>query len=388
MNSETVGIVVFSAAIKSVLLTASCREVEKHINQFEDDRLLNIDQSKAYTRAFDSCMDDLLGTPAPNVITSIEARFWVMCGVKFTGIAAMAVGAGMRASTTECFHITGSIEKAYEFAELAANDPNLDDSRVKIRIIGTHESGYITSAQRIQAVIQSFLLPSSLELVTDGVYCLREEGLDYDRLLMPHFVLKNCGYIPNSFYTPSLCGLHVKVDALSTNKQTLDFENLDELKTLFKLRNYDPRGPFEASSGKPAIMTGAAGSGVTRLITEEKSRNLNEYPPANIIVDESTMLTQIARMKIEALAAQMGSRLFFTGDYCDKTNAPMQCPPINSASMNIENLRRVHISGVKRTSDAGLIELQEESRNIITGSAGGIYVLGGLGENFIVAAPV
>ncbi|KAJ1629946.1 hypothetical protein T492DRAFT_840408 [Pavlovales sp. CCMP2436] len=215
---------------------------------------------------------------APNVLTFVEARFWVMCGVKFKGIAAMvsydsielrwdetshviengirlyakAVGAGMRASTTECFQITRSMEKAYEFAELVANDQNLDKTRVKIRIIGT---------QRIQAVIQLFLLPNSLELATDGVYCLSEEGLDYERLLMPHFVIKNCGYIPNSFYTPSLCGLKVKVDALSTNPQTLDFENIDELKTLFKLRNYDLLGPLEARSGKPTIMTGAAGSG-------------------------------------------------------------------------------------------------------------------------------
>ncbi|KAJ1620395.1 hypothetical protein T492DRAFT_1129224, partial [Pavlovales sp. CCMP2436] len=49
---------------------------------------------------------------------------------------AKAVGAGMRTSTTERFHLTGSIDKAHEFAELAADDPNLDQSRIKIRAIG------------------------------------------------------------------------------------------------------------------------------------------------------------------------------------------------------------------------------------------------------------
>ncbi|KAJ1629397.1 hypothetical protein T492DRAFT_1118179 [Pavlovales sp. CCMP2436] len=165
---------------------------------------------------------------------------------------------------------------------------------------------------------------------TDDVYCIREEGLDYERVLMPHFIIKYCGYIPNSPCGPSLCGLRVKVDALSTNPQTLNFEKSVELKTIFKLRNYELLGPLEARSGKPTIMTGAAGSGKTtllameitqmcmpdcvfvspthlfrkdavlkgftqtmcharllgetRLITEETSRNMAKYPPANILI--------------------------------------------------------------------------------------------------------
>ncbi|KAJ1626392.1 hypothetical protein T492DRAFT_843224 [Pavlovales sp. CCMP2436] len=401
--------VVFSAAIRSVLLTARCKfplfgtfvhgkkdvVVEKAINQFHDERLMNIDQSKAYTRAFDPCMDEFLGTPgmcigkiqesfllasqeemhamlaqkgleglvtikkdsvyftqvktdklmafvlrinpefdtqfitvekiretmepctwdlysgrvlprslpsAPSVLTFIEARFWAMCGVKFDGLAAIvsynnikiewdsynnikiewdssshvsengirhyakAVGAGMRTSITERFQLTGSVIQAEEFAALAADDPNLDALRIKIRSIGSdvnvieiehpvsgvntsaHLSGYITSGQRVQAVIQAFLLPNCLELVTDGIYCIREEGGDYDRLLMPNFIQKNCGYIPNSFYTPSLCGLKVNVD---------------------KLRNYDLLGPLESSSGRPSIITGFVGSGKTTLIAQE-----------------------------------------------------------------------------------------------------------------------
>ncbi|KAJ1617201.1 hypothetical protein T492DRAFT_850271 [Pavlovales sp. CCMP2436] len=88
-------------------------------------------------------------------ISDEKARFWVMCCVKFDGIAAV---------------IIGSIDKAYEFAKLAATDPDLDELRVKIRIVGN-----------------------------------------------------GCIEIEHPLYTPSLCGLTVKVDVLSTDKQTLDF---------------------------------------------------------------------------------------------------------------------------------------------------------------------
>ncbi|KAJ1631165.1 hypothetical protein T492DRAFT_839426 [Pavlovales sp. CCMP2436] len=54
--------------------------------------------------------------------------------------------------------------------------------------------------------------------------------------------------------------------------------------------------------------------------------------------------------------------------------------------MNIENLRRMHIPGVRRTTDTDLMDLQNDLRRIITGSAGGIYVLGGCAENAIIAA--
>ncbi|KAJ1635612.1 hypothetical protein T492DRAFT_835916 [Pavlovales sp. CCMP2436] len=292
---------------------------------------------------------------------SIEVKWDEASYVKENGIRhfAKAVGA-------ECFQITGTIEKAYDFAELLRDDPeNLDTTRVKIRMIGS-------------SCIE-------IEHPVNGVNTTAH-------------VSGPCG--------PSICGLRVKVDALSTNPQTLTFETTDELKILFKLRSYKLLGPLEAVSGKPTIMTGAAGSGKTtllamevthmsmldcvflspthlfrkdavqkgfkqtmcharllgetRLITEETSRNLARYPPANII---------IGRVKIEALAASMGSRLFFMGDYCDITDTPMQCPPINSASMNTENLRRVHIPGVRQTTDINLLDLQNDLRRIITGSA-------------------
>ncbi|KAJ1637242.1 hypothetical protein T492DRAFT_834609 [Pavlovales sp. CCMP2436] len=232
MNSDNVGIVVFSAAIKSVLLIARCKfplffeftknlkdiKVEKQINQFQDDCLLNIDQSKTYTRAFDPCIDDLLGTPekmfdmleqkgieglfiidkesvdfdhvnfyinllhqhqsspsAPNVLIFVEARFLVMCGVKFAGIAAMVSYDSIEIKWDETSHVAengirhyakavgaGSTEKAYEFAELAANDQNLDNTRVKIIIVGSKfiEIEHPVNGVNTTAHVSGFYTPS------------------------------------------------------------------------------------------------------------------------------------------------------------------------------------------------------------------------------------
>ncbi|KAJ1626741.1 hypothetical protein T492DRAFT_842920 [Pavlovales sp. CCMP2436] len=351
MNSDNVGMAVFSAAINSVLLTARCKiplyfeftkylkdqKVDRHQNRFVDDRILNIDQSKAYTLAFDPCMNDLLGTPG-KCIGKIQESFLLsshgeMIGMleqkgiegiliiykesvdfdsvsiekikqhvllinsninvsyitvekqykMWRGIAAMVsydsievkwdesshvkengIRHFAKAVGAECFQITGTIEKVYDFAELLRDDPeNLDTTRVKIRMIG---SSCIEIEHPVNGVNTTAHVSGAR---TDGVYCIREEGLDYESLLMPHFLIKDCGYIPNSPCGPSICGLRVKVDALSTNPQTLTFETTDELKTLFKLRSYKLLGPLEAVSGKPTIMTGAAGSGKTTLLAME-----------------------------------------------------------------------------------------------------------------------
>ncbi|KAJ1619951.1 hypothetical protein T492DRAFT_848170 [Pavlovales sp. CCMP2436] len=292
----------------------------------------------------------------PNVLIFVEARFWVMCGVKFTSIAAMVSYDFIEGNWNQAFRKScrrsyarkhhrvspGSIYKALDFAELLDDDhQNLDKTRVKIRMVG------------------------------------------------------NCGYMPNSPCGPSLCGLRVKVWKANHNnwrggfvKTTLLAMEVTQMSMpdcVFVSPNHLFRKDA-VQKGFTQTMCHARLLGETRLITEETIRNLAKYPLANIIVDESTMLTQIGRVKIVALAASMGSRLFFMGDYCDITDTPMQCLPINSASMNIENLRRVHIPGVRRTTDIGLMELQADLRHIITGSAGGIYVLGGIAENAIVAA--
>ncbi|KAJ1631822.1 hypothetical protein T492DRAFT_993209 [Pavlovales sp. CCMP2436] len=57
----------------------------------------------------------------------------------------------------------------------------------------------------------------------------------------------------------------------------------------------------------------------------------------------------------------------------------MQCQPVDSASMNIEGLRRYHVEGVKRTSDPLLMSIQEGLRYIIANTAGGLFFSGGYG---------
>ncbi|KAJ1622523.1 hypothetical protein T492DRAFT_1061717 [Pavlovales sp. CCMP2436] len=117
-----------------------------------------------------------------------------------------------------------------------------------------------------------------------------------------------------------------------------------------------------------------------RVFTEERTRDLNRRPPANIIVEEASMLTQQQRLKMEAFARAWGARLFFLGDYCEFTSVPMQCQPVDSASMNLEGLRRYHVEGVKRTSDPLLMSIQEGLRYIIANTAGGLFFAGGYGQ--------
>ncbi|KAJ1634263.1 hypothetical protein T492DRAFT_975023 [Pavlovales sp. CCMP2436] len=57
----------------------------------------------------------------------------------------------------------------------------------------------------------------------------------------------------------------------------------------------------------------------------------------------------------------------------------MQCQPVDSASMNIECLRRYHVEGVKRTSDPLLMSIQEGLRYIVANTAGGLFFSGGYG---------
>ncbi|KAJ1635351.1 hypothetical protein T492DRAFT_966605 [Pavlovales sp. CCMP2436] len=57
----------------------------------------------------------------------------------------------------------------------------------------------------------------------------------------------------------------------------------------------------------------------------------------------------------------------------------MQCQPVDSASMNLEGLRRYHVEGVKRTSDPLLMSIQEGLRYVIANTAGGLFFAGGYG---------
>ncbi|KAJ1628555.1 hypothetical protein T492DRAFT_841452 [Pavlovales sp. CCMP2436] len=91
------------------------------------------------------------------------------------------------------------------------------------------------------------------------------------------------------------------------------------------------------------------------------------------------MLTQKQRLKIEEFSKGWGSRLFFLGDYCPVTSIPMQCQPVDSASMNLEGLRRHHVEGVKRTSDPLLMVIQDALRYVIGNTAGGLFFASGYG---------
>jgi hypothetical protein len=84
MNSEHMGMPVFFnfIAIKSVLLTARCRfPLYEHVvvsdveAKFESQDLINIDQSKAYTRAFEN-MGSLLSKPG-HCIGKLQEAFAV-----------------------------------------------------------------------------------------------------------------------------------------------------------------------------------------------------------------------------------------------------------------------------------------------------------------------
>ncbi|KAJ1623293.1 hypothetical protein T492DRAFT_883759 [Pavlovales sp. CCMP2436] len=57
----------------------------------------------------------------------------------------------------------------------------------------------------------------------------------------------------------------------------------------------------------------------------------------------------------------------------------MQYQPVDSASMNLEGLRRYHVEGVKRTSDPLLIVIQDALRYVIGNTAGGLFFANGYG---------
>jgi hypothetical protein len=278
-----------------------------------------------------------------------------------------------------------------------------------------HVSAYITAGQRVQAVLQSFLVPEVLELFTDGVYCLKDESVDYSRQLLPHVSVKSSGVMPAVKNGNSLCGLRVNMEDLGSCP---DFDQPHKVAKEFNKRNHELLGPFDHGM-EPSIITGAAGSGKTTLmhmtslpdaafcspthllrvdaaekfdqtmcharlagsarpITGKYGRSLENYPPGNLIVDEATMLTQKDRLKIEELAKTWGSRLFYLGDYHETFNTPMQCSPIDFPSMTTIGLRRFHVDGVKRTSDPMLLKLQSMVRKITQTTAGGYYLMGDL----------
>ncbi|KAJ1617138.1 hypothetical protein T492DRAFT_850314 [Pavlovales sp. CCMP2436] len=314
MNSADIAPEVFWACIHSVLLTGRCRfelydtfprgepedrEIEldgddEELRQMKpritDENIINIDQSKAYTRAFDPCMSPFLATPGccigkisevfslssreemkdmlsqkiegllaintstvdfstvcsekiieylridtpdlntdyitaakihetltnvyttkiarsykvddrgfeklqaptvPKILTFPEARFWLMCGLTFEAHIAMisydsvpiswddtshtkeggirhyakAVGVGMSTSLNSRFHMSGTEVQAQQYYALALEDPNLDETRVRIRTVGenTIEIEHPLAGVNTTAHHSYFLDVSSLE---------------------------------------------------------------------------------------------------------------------------------------------------------------------------------------------------------------------------------
>ncbi|KAJ1624886.1 hypothetical protein T492DRAFT_1124008 [Pavlovales sp. CCMP2436] len=173
-----------------------------------------------------------------------------------------------------------------------------------------------------------------------------DRTLDYDRLLLPTFMIKDTGSMPDVAATPTLSNL--RVDNINLVFHMPDYENKNGF---YKPRNKDLLGPLTAASGSPAIITGAAGSGKTTLIlnavldgtltdtvfcspthllrldalkkgftqtmcharllggrvfTEERTRDLNRRPPANIIVDEAIFKGQgVILLSLNLCAAHM-----------------------------------------------------------------------------------
>ncbi|KAJ1627283.1 hypothetical protein T492DRAFT_842475 [Pavlovales sp. CCMP2436] len=196
----------------------------------------------------DRGFEKLQAPTVPKILTFPEARFWLMCGVTFEAHIAMvsydsvpiswdetshtkeggirhyakAVGVGMSTSLNSRFHISGTEVQAQQYYALALEDPNLDETRVNIRTVGENTieiehplAGVNTTAH---AVCQAFVLPGCLELVMDGIYCLMDQTLDYERLLLPTFMIKDSGSMPDVAATPTL-------STLRTTKIRMDFSS-------------------------------------------------------------------------------------------------------------------------------------------------------------------
>jgi len=462
-------------------------EMKKHFRNFDDNLDLSqlTDEKVADTikRLYTINVVDKEETRLPRVLTFIEARFLIACGVTFTGLIALvsynlipiefteesyekygniahyakAVGLGMHIHCNNRVQINGSKTTAHQFFRMALEDPKLNARRIQIKTIGqdtieiehpankistlAHVSAYIVAGQRMQLAMQVMLIPNPIEAVTDGVYALLDDQIDYDRLMLPYFIMKNKGSMPAIMAGCTLNGLKCGMAKMKGNDEfedgsleedvtlsrtlieSLTDVNDKEIIKYFKPRRTDLLGKLNRDSCKPTMVTGWAGSGKTTTLSQmimdgsitntvfcsptqqlrvdaahifpqtmchpritgkappitDKGINLSINPPAVILVDESTMLSQVDRGHIEDVASKWGSKVIFIGDYSEKTGAPMQIEPIGSASMNTEGMQVCHVSGVKRTNEHALIELCGSLRDLIENTAGGIYI--GVGFN-------
>ncbi|KAJ1629962.1 hypothetical protein T492DRAFT_872615 [Pavlovales sp. CCMP2436] len=334
---------------------------------------------------FDEVTLEPLGPVPPRVMTFMEARFWLACGVLFDGLVALfwlMANADSRLQNAPGFKAEQIDDATPDPAQ--ANTPA--KTPVKIRTIATHTiemefpvknistyaqvSAHVVAGARIQMCMQVFLIPNPIELMTDGVYAMRDHSIDYSRLMLKHFMIKNTGVMPLMAPSPTLNAICSGREAFETmpNAQTND------ILQYFKPRNYDILGPL-SNAGKASIITGGAGSGKTTTLSNICFANglLN-----TVFVSPTQCLRLDAEMKFDQTMCHpriMGFAPARTekGDYSERTGIPMQIGPIDAGSMNLENLARYHVDGVKRSSNPALHKMFADLREIIENTAGGFY---------------
>ncbi|KAJ1639395.1 hypothetical protein T492DRAFT_1118006 [Pavlovales sp. CCMP2436] len=141
-------------------------EMKNHFRNFDDNldlsRLTNEKVADTIKRLYTINVVDEEETRLPRVLTFIEARFLIACGVSFTGLIALvsyslipiefteesyekygniahyakAVGLGMHIHCNNRVHINGSEHTAQQFFAMAKGDPRLNKERIQIRTLG------------------------------------------------------------------------------------------------------------------------------------------------------------------------------------------------------------------------------------------------------------
>ncbi|KAJ1627348.1 hypothetical protein T492DRAFT_842423 [Pavlovales sp. CCMP2436] len=174
--------------------------MEEHLSSFNQNLDLSglTDEIVADTikRLYTIKVVDIEETRLPRVLTFIEARFLMACGVLFNGLVALvsyslipikctadshqkysnishyakAVGLGMHVNTNNRVHINGTKHTAEQFFAMAKEDPRLNKDRICIRTLGrgtieiqhpsdkintlAHVSAYVVAGQRMQLAMQ------------------------------------------------------------------------------------------------------------------------------------------------------------------------------------------------------------------------------------------
>ncbi|KAJ1629632.1 hypothetical protein T492DRAFT_840651 [Pavlovales sp. CCMP2436] len=253
-------------------------EMENHLRTFDGDLdssgLTDEKVADTIKRLYTINVADEEETRLPRVLTFIEARFLMACGVNFKGLIALvsyslipieftkesyekygniahyakAVGLGMHLHCNNRVHINGSAHTAQQFFAMANEDPRLRKDRIRIRTLGqntieiehpsdkistlAHVSAYVVAGQRMQLAMQVMLIPNPIEAVTDGVYAMLDDELNYEKRLLPYFIMKSKGSMPAVCATRTLNGLKCGLARIKINDDG-DEEDVTPLLLLF-----------------------------------------------------------------------------------------------------------------------------------------------------------